>query len=202
MPIKNSSAKLFNLLGENVGIENLEGGTEVYELDDKTIELIKNNQKPPSIKIINLIKAIQKKALKESGDLLLISLQEKAKIVQDNYEERILTTEEALAKLEALVEEHQKKEKVKREKGFDTMTYFLDSLLEENKIEKHEAIAKEMNDAFIKFQNWRKSEQETRELRESLYFILLSTLEDVDSAYKLIENLFNILIKANENLER
>ncbi len=171
-------------------------------MNDKTIELIKNNQKPDNVKIINLIKSIQKQAEENSGDLILISLQDKAQAIQENYEDRIITTEEALAQLENNIKEHLEKERKKKEKGFDSLTFFINSLLEENKIAESEKLAKEMSESFSKYPNWKASEKETRELRESLYFTVLTQVDDVDYACKLIDNLFNILIKANENLAR
>ena len=199
---KEFQRKTVQLVKENIDLEYLKGGTEIYELNDKTIELIKNNQKPDNVKIINLIKSIQKQAEENSGDLILISLQDKAQAIQDNYEDRIISTEEALAQLETNIKAYQEKEKKKKEKGFDSLTFFINSLLEENKIAESEKLAKEMSESFSKYPNWKSSEKETRELRESLYFSVLTQVDDVDNAYKLIDNLFNILIKANEDLAR
>jgi type I restriction enzyme, R subunit len=199
---KEFQRKTAQLVKENIDLEYLKGGTEIYELDEKTIELIKNNQKPENVKVINLIKSIQKQAEENSGDLILISLQDKAQSIQENYEDRIITTEEALAQLEKNIKDYQNKEKKKKEKGFDTLTFFINSLLEENNISESEKLAKEMSRAFSKYPDWIKFEKDTRDLRESLYFILLSQTDDVDLAHKLIDNLFNIIIKANENLER
>jgi type I restriction enzyme R subunit len=195
-------SKTKELVKEHVDLEYLSGGTEIYELNENTIELIKKSQKPNNVKVINLIKSIERQAEEHSGDLILISLKEKAKQIQDNYEDRIITTEEALEELENLIKENQAKEKVKKEKGFDSMTFFLNSILEESKVEDAERLAKGMNESFIKHKDWKKSEKDARELREELYYTLLSKFDDVDLAYKLIDNIFNIILKADENLER
>jgi len=199
---KEFQRKTVQLVKENVGLENLYGSSDIYELNDKTIEVIKKSQKPDNVKIINLIKSIQKEASEHSGDLVLISLKEKAQSIQENYEDRIVTTEEALQKLEDLLKSHSENENKKKEKGFDSLTYFISSMLSENNLTKPEETAKEMSASFSQHPEWYKFEKETRELREELYFILLSKMGDMDSAYKLIDDLFNILIKANENLEK
>jgi len=194
--------KTKELVREHIDLEYLSGGTEIYELNENTIDLIKSNQKPENVKVINLIKSIEKRAEEDSGDLTLVSLKEKAKEIQDNYEDRIVTTEEALEELENLIKAHHEKEKVKKEKGFNSMAFFLNSILEEKKVEDSEKLAKEMNDAFDKYKDWKKSERDARELREELYMSLLSRMDDVDAAYRIIDDIFNILIKADENLER
>ena len=183
---------------ENVDIENLEMTTDAYELNEKTIELIKKGQKPDNVKVINLVKTIGKYAEEHSGDLVLISIKEKALAIQENYEDRIITTQSALEELEALIKEALNEEEEKKVKGFDDLTFFFSKKLADYGIGNSDNTAKSFTESFKKYPNWKQSEAETRELRQELYLTLLSRMDDIEKAKHIIEDLFNIILKANE----
>lgn len=195
---KEFQRKTVELVKENVGIENLEGTSEIYKLDENTIEVIKGNQKPDNVKVINLIKSIEHYADEHSGDLILISVKEKAQAIQENYEDRIITTETALELLEALIKEAQDKEKIKNEKGQDDLTFFFATKLSEYGVNNSDNTANSFSKSFSKYPDWKDSEAQTRELRQDLYLSLLSEMDDIDKANQIIEDLFNILLKADE----
>jgi len=190
--------KTIDLVKENVDIENLKMTTDAYELDENTIELIKKGQKPDNVKVINLIKTIGKYAEEHSGDLVLISIKEKAQAIQENYEDRILTTEEALKHLEDLIREALSEDEEKKSKGFDDLTFFFSKKLDEYGISNSDITANSFTESFKKFPNWKQSEAETRDLRQELYLTLLSDMDDIEKAKQIIDDLFNIILKANE----
>jgi type I restriction enzyme, R subunit len=195
---KEFQRKTIDLVKENVDIENLEMTTDAYELDENTIELIKKGQKPDNVKVINLIKTIGKYAEEHSGDLVLISLKEKAQAIQENYEDRILTTEEALKHLEDLIREALSQDEEKKSKGFDDLTFFFSKKLDEYGLSNSDNTANSFTDSFKRFPNWQQSEAETRDLRQEMYLTLLSDMDDIDKAKQIIDDLFNIILKANE----
>jgi type I restriction enzyme R subunit len=86
---KEFQRKTVELVKENVDINIVGTGTEFIGLDKETIEAIKENKAPENVKVINLVKSIDKIAEKESSDLVLISLKEKAHQIQEDYEDRI-----------------------------------------------------------------------------------------------------------------
>ncbi|HQI40800.1 MAG: restriction endonuclease subunit R [Ignavibacteriales bacterium UTCHB2] len=195
---KEFQRKTIDLVKENVDIENLEMTTDAYELNEKTIELIKKGQKPDNVKVINLVKTIGKYAEEHSGDLVLISIKEKALAIQENYEDRIITTQSALEELEALIKEALNEEEEKKVKGFDDLTFFFSKKLADYGIGNSDNTAKSFTESFKKYPNWKQSEAETRELRQELYLTLLSRMDDIEKAKHIIEDLFNIILKANE----
>lgn len=68
-------------------------------IDGNTIELIKNKQGGDGTKVINLIKSIEKLAQESSEDPYLIAMAERARAVQESFEQRQTSTAEALAEL-------------------------------------------------------------------------------------------------------
>jgi len=67
------------------------------KINSGTIELIRSNRGGDGTKIINLVKSIQQAAEKESGDPFLIALSERAKAVQESFEDRRVETADAQA---------------------------------------------------------------------------------------------------------
>ena len=61
---------------------------DLVEINAETIELIKKKDSGDGAKVINLIKSIEKTAEEESDDPFLVAMAERAKVVQENYEDR------------------------------------------------------------------------------------------------------------------
>lgn len=68
-------------------------------IDKSTLDAIKQRAEGKATKVINLVKAIEKAAEKNSDDPFLVALAERAKAVQEDFEDRQTSTAEALAAL-------------------------------------------------------------------------------------------------------
>lgn len=169
---------------------------EFFEINEKTIQKIKDSQDNDNTKVINLIKSIEKIADENSDDPFLIGIKERAEAVEENYESRQLSTQEALEAIRKLYEEDIKRRKEQAEKGFDDLTFFIYKKMLENEINNAEEITKEIKGEFVNHPNWKSSEKELRELRQAVYFALLAEEDDIDKAANLIDELFNHLFIA------
>ena len=169
---------------------------EFFEINEKTIQKIKDSQDNDNTKVINLIKSIEKIADENSDDPFLIGIKERAEAVEENYESRQLSTQEALEEIRKLYEEDLKRRKDQAEKGFDDLTFFIYKKMLESEINNAEEITKQIKGEFVNHPNWKSSEKELRELRQAVYFALLSEEDDIDKAANLIDELFNHLFIA------
>lgn len=169
---------------------------EFFEINEKTIQKIKDNQDNDNTRVINLIKSIEKIADVNSDDPFLIGIKERAEAVEENYESRQLSTQEALEEIRKLYEEDVKRRKEQAEKGFDDLTFFIYKKMLENKIKNAEEITKEIKGEFVNHPNWKSSEKDLRELRQAVYFALLAEEDDIDKAANLVDELFNHLFIA------
>jgi len=169
---------------------------EFFEINEKTIQKIKDNQGNDNTKVINLIKSIEKIADENSDDPFLIGIKERAEAVEENYESRQLSTQEALEEIRKLYEEDLKRRKEQAEKGFDDLTFFIYKKMLESEINNAEEITKQIKGEFVNHPNWKSSEKELRELRQAVYFALLAEEDDIDKAANLIDELFNHLFIA------
>lgn len=169
---------------------------EFFEINEKTIQKIKDTQDNDNTRVINLIKSIEKIADENSDDPFLIGIKERAEAVEENYESRQLSTQEALEEIRKLYEEDLKRRKEQAEKGFDDLTFFIYKKMLESKINNAEEITKQIKGEFVNHPNWKTSEKELRELRQAVYFALLAEEDDIDKAANLIDELFNHLFIA------
>lgn len=164
-------------------------------LDSRTIETIKQQDGGKATKIINLIKAIEKNAEDNSHDPFLVTMAERAKAVQDSFEDRQSTTEETLAALLQAIERDEQRKREQTARGLDTLTFFVFTLLREKGISHSERISKKIGEAFAEYSNWRTSENELRELRKQVTFAILSHEEDFGKVTAIVDELFVILNK-------
>jgi type I restriction enzyme R subunit len=169
---------------------------EFFEINEKTIQKIKDTQENDNTRVINLIKSIEKIADENSDDPFLIGIIERAEAVEENYESRQISTQEALAEIRKLYEEDIKRRKEQAEKGFDDVTFFIYRTLLDKEIKNPEGTTNQIKAEFINCPNWKTSEKELRELRQAIYFALLAEEDDLEKAANLIDELFNHLFKA------
>lgn len=166
---------------------------EFFEINEETIQKIKDTQKNDNTRVINLIKSIEKIAEEESDDPFLIGIKERAEQVEENYEDRQITTQQALDEIRKLFEEDVKRKKEQSEKGFDGLTFFIYRLLLDKEIKNSDKVTKEIKEEFINHPNWKTSEKELRELRQAIYFALLSEDDDIDKVANFVDELFHHL---------
>ncbi|GAB4376236.1 MAG: HsdR family type I site-specific deoxyribonuclease [Calditrichia bacterium] len=147
-------------------------------------------------KIINLVKSIEKAAEESSNDPFLITMAERARAVLERFENRQLTTKEALEILKQEIEQNQQRKREQAEKGFDGLTFFIFRTLLDAEVENAESISKKIKESFLVHPHWRESELELRELRQEVTFAIASQEEDLDRVVQIVNHLFSILEQA------
>ncbi|MCD6295670.1 MAG: type I restriction endonuclease subunit R [Deltaproteobacteria bacterium] len=170
--------------------------SDFIEISDTTIEFIKKKGGNDNTKVINLVKSIEKTAEEGSDDLYLIAMSERARAVQENYEDRQTTTQDALNELLRLIEANEKRKKEQAEKGLDGFTFFVYQTLLGAQIQNAEQVSRKIKDAFVNFPNWQKSINELREVRKKVTFAIFSQEDDIDKVTALVDDLFRLLTKA------
>lgn len=170
---------------------------EAVAIDSETIELIKAGKGGPSRRVVNLVKSIEKEAEAHSDDPYLIAMAERARSVQDKFEQRQTTTAEALDKLLAELTRNEERKRQQAEKGIDALTFFLNTSLLEANINNPEAVSQQIKAAFVNCPNWKSSEAAWRELRNQVTFALCKGCDQPDQVTPLVESLFTTLAKGD-----
>ena len=185
------------LVQEQVGTYGVGRVGDLVAIDADTIEVLKAKQGGDGTKVINLVKSIEKIAEEESDDPYLIAMAERAKLVQENFESRQVSTAEALAELIRELESNEARKKEQAEKSFDGLTYFVYRTLLDAGIGEAEGVSRRIRRAFTDFPNWRHSDNALRELRKKVTFAVYAETDDLDRVTALVDELFSLLEKAN-----
>lgn len=188
--------KTNNLVQEHIGTYQVNGPLDLVEINERTIELIKQKNAGDATKVINLVKSITKKAEEESDDPYLIAMAERAKAVQESFENRQTGTAEALADLLKEVERNEERKKEQAAKGFDGLTYFVYRTLLDAQVNGAEGVSRKIKEAFVAIPHWQQSEKDLRELRKKVTFAIYAQEEDLEKVTRLVEGLFMLLEKA------
>lgn len=190
-------AKTNYLVQQQVGSYGVGGLGEMVAIDTDTIELIKNKSGGDGTKVINLIKSIEKLAQENSDDPYLIAMAERARAVQESFEQRQTSTAEALTELLREVEGNEARKKEQVERSFDGLTYFVYRSLLDAKIQNAETVSRKIRHAFTEFPNWKRSENALRELRKKVTFAIFAETDDLDRVTAMVDELFTLLEKAD-----
>jgi type I restriction enzyme R subunit len=188
--------KTNELVQQHIGTDRIQTITKSVKIDYETIETIKEKQAAYNTKVINLVKSIEKTADEASDDPYLVGMAERAKAVQESWEDRQTTTADALEELKKALEANERRKKEQAEKGFDGLTYFVFTTLMEAGIRNSEAVSQRIRAAFVDQPNWAVSEKELREVRQKITFALYAEENDPDKVAAVVDRLLTSIIKA------
>lgn len=188
--------KTRELVQQHVGTDYIRPVTEVLEINEETVEYIVSKKRGDGSKIINLVKSIERKAEADSDDPYLIAMADRARLVQESFENRQTSTADALAALLKEVETNEARKKAQAEKGFDGLTWFVYRTLLDAQIDNAENVSRKIKAAFIEYPNWKQSENALRELRKKVTFAIFAETDDLDRVTALVDELFTLLDRA------
>jgi len=185
------------LVQKHVGADFVaEPRAEYLVIDENTIEAINAIDDGDATKVINLIKSISKTAEEHSEDPYLIALADRAQAVQEGFEKRQTTTQEALEDLFEHLKVNEARKKEQAEKGFDALTYFVYRSLLDAGVEEAGMVSEKIKTAFADHPNWQQSEASLRELRQKVTFAIAAQVDDLDKVVKIVDELFSVLDRA------
>jgi len=183
--------KTNDLVQKHVTSSPIAAVTDFVAIDEKTIELIQKKHGGDDTKVINLIKSIEKQAEEESGDPFLVAMADRARQVQESYEDRQASTQEALDELFAEIKRNEARKREQAEKGYDSLRFFVLKALEEAEVPEADEVSGRIAKAFVEHPNWLQSEAELRELRKAATFAIFARVDDVDTVTRIVDRLFS-----------
>jgi type I restriction enzyme, R subunit len=182
--------KTNELVQKHVTSSPIAAVTDFVAINAETIDLIKRKHGGDDTKVINLIKSIEKTAEDESGDPFLIGMADRAKEIQESYESRQTTTQEALSDLFAELKRREQRKREQAEKGYDSLRYFVFTVLKEAAVTDPDSVSAKVAKGFVSYPNWRNSEADLRELRKAVTFAVYAQEDDLDRVARIVDNLF------------
>jgi len=190
--------KTSELVQEHIQSSPIKMGVDLIKIDEKSIQLIKEKNQSDEVKIINLIKSIQKLAEEKADDPVLISVKERAENIVDNYLNRQITTQDALRKLLDLAEEEAKRNEAQEKENISSVAWLIRDVLSQELQNKssylnnqntnvhvkkipylrgniktknvdHMRLTKNLESIINRYTAFAKSEKLSRELRNNIY---------------------------------
>ena len=172
---KELTAKTKELLQQHTGSDPFALPGSIQELNASTLREVGSSDVSDTVKVLNLRKILHKTVTEESRSKpFLISIGERAEALTEWYEDRQLTTQEALAAYRELIEECERASSEQTEMSLDNNAYAVYTVLKEFAEEITPEQTREINGIFDQFPDYQWNEQQERELRIQFYRILRS----------------------------
>jgi type I restriction enzyme R subunit len=135
-------------------------------LNEQALDRIAGQHDSDTVKVFNLIKVLQNIVLQQSQQSpYLVSIGERAEQIAQAFQDRQLTTQQALQQLEQLVAEYKDAEKARQKTDLSQAGFAAYWLLSREGVGQAEAVAREVMEAFNRYPHWRGSGEHERQVR-------------------------------------
>jgi len=169
---------------------------EIYEIREDTLDALAASDEPDTIKVFNLLKVLRRTIANDLADNpYLLSIGERAEAIIQLFQERQLTTQETLQRLEELVRDLQEAKKARAEKDMPGDAFAVYWLLDRQGVEQAEEVGNAMAIAFAGHPHWKVSERQAREVRRKLWQALIGVVPDEDVA-GLVDRILKVIAGA------
>jgi len=183
------------LVRERVETYGLSTTISTVKIDERTLEAIKDGKSSTTSKVINLLKSIGKTVSDDDDDNpYLKPIGDRAEAIQDAFDNRQITTQDALEKIEQLIDEMVKARKEQKETGFDRNTFAIYWTLKQEGIKESKKHAPLIDNVFNRFPNYKHNADELRQIKAELYKLALQFLGK-DKMVSVVDE----LLKLNRN---
>ena len=170
---KELTAKTRELLRQHSTGGEFEMPGAIHELGPKELAALKEGDTSDTTKVLNLRKILTDTVIKEGGAKpFLISIGERAEALAQAYEDRQLTTQQALLEFEKLAQEYVEADVEREKMGVDENTFAIYITLKTDRQEIKKEQAQAINAVFEDYPDYRWDEAQMRGLRTELYKVL------------------------------
>ena len=191
---KELTAKTQELLQQHTESDQFELPGSIQVLHADTLREIKESYVSDTVKVLNLRKVLHKTVTEEGRSKpFLISIGERAEELADAYENRLLTTQQALIEFENLADEYTQASRERAQMGLDENAYAVYKTIESYAENIRPEQVRDLNRVFEQFPDYQWNEHQSSQLRRMFYL----TLRPIVGTANLIE-VTNALL----NLER
>jgi type I restriction enzyme, R subunit len=187
---KELSAKTKDLLKEYTASGKLDLPGAIHELGPKELAGLKTDDSSDTTKVLNLRKVLTTAVINDGASKpFLLSIGERAEALATFYEDRQITTQQALVQFQKLAEEYVQSEAERSNLGVDENTFAIYTVLRV----KHERFnaqqAQQINALFEAFRDYRWNKEQEGKLRTALY----KALRPIVGTDKMIEAANSVL---------
>lgn len=190
--------KTEDLVRGSVAADSLASLNEIIAIDEKTIDVIRQQEGGDNTKVINLIKSIERTAEEHSNDPFLVAMAERARQIQESYEQRQKTTAEALKDLMQEIEQNEARKREQEALNLDSMTFYLHKELASTGVKDSIATAKQIKDIMAEYAYMFPGERSIREARTKVTTLIYKSIDDIDKVAAIVERIFRIVARTGQ----
>jgi type I restriction enzyme R subunit len=171
---KDIAKKTEFLVRERVESYGLTTALPLVKIDEKALTALKSKGSSDSAKILNLGKSLVQAVAEEAErQPYLVPIGERTEAVLESYDDRQISTQQALKKLEKLLTEFLRARKEREKTGFDLNTFTIYWVLKQVGVPQPEKVAPFMDAAIKRFPHHAHNAAALRQLKAELYKALL-----------------------------
>jgi type I restriction enzyme R subunit len=168
----------------------------IVQLSPEALQHIAHAATSDTVKVFNLVKALETLAEREGSRAPhLIPIGERAEQIAKAFEERQVSTQEAVRQLEVLVAEYQRAEAQRADSALSPEGYAVRFLLEHEGVAEAEALAAQVDHTFQEHPHWGGSAREEAAVRKALYKVLVGA--QVPNVVAFTDRLLTMLRRAS-----
>lgn len=169
-----------------------------YEIGTEALLAVLHEDRPDTVKILDVLKKFRVVAEQGKTAPHLIPIGERAEEIRRRFEERLISAQDALRDLDALVRQLQTAQEERRSSPLSPQAFAVEWWLRTQNIEAEKASqsAALLEEAFKQFPNWTIIKQDESRLREQLYKVLMAL--DVQEVVAWADRILDLLRRAAE----
>ncbi len=166
--------KTRQLVREKAESYGLDMTLPAVKIDENTLRAIKDFGGSDKAKVINLVNSIRRAVIEEEDSSpYLKPIGDRAEAILEAFDNRQITTEDSLRRIELVIREIVEARRQQSEMGFDVTTFSLYWVLKKEGVAESDSIAATMKGIFERFPNYRENAAELRQLKAEIYRMLL-----------------------------
>ena len=182
-------AKTAALVQEHVTSAGIQAPSPIYKINAQTLQALKESRDPDPAKVFNLVKGLVA-AVDENAEAqpYLIPIGERAEALHAAYDDRQITTQDALAEAARLVEEYNRIQAERAALGLDGATFGVYVTLQRHGVGDARGPAVEIKALFDAHPHWPANASAQRALRARLYKAVMALVGE-DAAPAVVDDL-------------
>jgi type I restriction enzyme R subunit len=188
--------KTARLVQEHTQTGAIQEPEKIHKLDARTLEKIGEADQPDTVKVFNLLKALNRMVEeKAKEEPYLVNIGDRAEEVARAFEDRQQTTKDTLRELERLVQELKDAEARRDEANLNPEAFAVYWYLDRAGVADAEKVAREAATAFEQFPHWQTSSHQEQNVRRVLYKSLISA--GVDEVVEVAQGIVRMLRRSS-----
>lgn len=189
--------KTARLVQEQTKSGSIEDPTKFHALNAQALEALTQGNQPDTVKVFNLLKALAILVNSQGNQQpYLISIGDRAEEIARAFEDRQMTSQQALDALDRLIQQIKEAEKERAATDLSPEAFAVFYVLKSDGIKEPLGVAKQVEQAFGEYPHWQVSERQEQDVRRALYKALIDA--GVEAVVEIASKLMKLLRRATQ----